>query len=231
MVFRRGSFVTGHLRAGHWVTQHYRGGLAPITAAVAADMDVVNKRTPLMRAAMEGDVGRVVQLLSEGTNPNTVDTYSQSALYYSTINGHPDISEILIGHGADIVQKEIADKVLAREKYSASAASRVSQGWSRGEDNFSLGEILNALADLDISIVDERGRTPLIRAAIRGDLAAVEFFIENGASVNHLDRLGQSALYYATINRRSDVASILEHKGADKSQQEVAERLLQRTKS
>ena len=196
MGYRSGSFVTGHFRNGQWVSPHYRGASISTFGLPAPDPDFTNKRTPLMRAAMAGDVGQASQLLVDGADPNVVDIFNQSALYYSTVNGHSEVSAVLITHGADTSQQIFAEKVLAGESLKHTLAARISQGWSCGQDNFSLDDIQAALAGgLNVSTVDERGRTPLIRAAIRGDSSAVKFFVQNGASVNVLDRLGQSALY------------------------------------
>ena len=221
--------VEGHFRNGHWVSPHLRGLSISASSFQEADRDAENRRTPLMRAAMAGDVGRVSQLLMEGADPNLLDVFRQSALYYAIVNGHPEVINILIAHGADKSQQVLAEKVLTAESHRHTLAAQIAQGWFSGQDNFSFEDIKAALeCGLEISTPDTRGRTALIRAAIRGDCAAVEFFVQNGAVVNHIDAVGQSALYYAVVNQHMSVASVLERHGADALQRKRAEELLLR---
>uniref|UniRef100_A0A665UXD3 Arf-GAP with coiled-coil, ANK repeat and PH domain-containing protein n=1 Tax=Echeneis naucrates TaxID=173247 RepID=A0A665UXD3_ECHNA len=52
-------------------------------------------------------------------------------------------------------------------------------------------------AEVNSSVAEEEGRTPLIGAAIGGSLLACEFLLQNGANINYRDLRGQGALHAA----------------------------------
>lgn len=186
-----------------------------------------NGRTLLMLAAIRGNLEEARSLLTQGSNPNLLDNLNQSALYYAVINQHPAVVELLRANGADTSQQTAAEALLDRVGHLDTPAERIRSSWHRGVDEFSFADIETALkSGLDLAVTDSNGRTPLIRAAIRGDVPAVRFLIENGSPINHLDRFGQSAIYYATVNKRSEVGELLALNGADLSQQDAAKELL-----
>jgi ankyrin repeat protein len=59
------------------------------------------------------------------------------------------------------------------------------------------------------------GRTPLMLAAFRGDLAAVGRLLELGADVNARDRDGDTALMFAAFKGHEPVVALLLRRGAD----------------
>ncbi|MCB9229070.1 MAG: ankyrin repeat domain-containing protein [Deltaproteobacteria bacterium] len=63
-------------------------------------------------------------------------------------------------------------------------------------------------------LVDQYGRTPLHRAVMLGDLAAVISLVENGANVNKADVNGMTPLGLAICFERSDVIQFLVDQGA-----------------
>ncbi|CAJ0928384.1 unnamed protein product [Ranitomeya imitator] len=54
-------------------------------------------------------------------------------------------------------------------------------------------------ADVNWVHSEEDGRTPLIQAVLSDSLVACEFLLQNGASVNQVDREGRGALHHATV--------------------------------
>lgn len=80
-------------------------------------------------------------------------------------------------------------------------------------------------------LLDPDGRTELMRAAMKGDVALLRSLLAKGDDPNELDRFNQSALYYAAINEKPDAVTILETHGADQAQRESAETLLQSFRS
>jgi ankyrin repeat protein len=62
---------------------------------------------------------------------------------------------------------------------------------------------------------ESHGRTPLIWAADRGQLSAVEILLAKGAEINAQDIEGQTALHYATVCEQEAVAKYLAEHGAD----------------
>ena len=62
--------------------------------------------------------------------------------------------------------------------------------------------------------IDERDRTPLARAAARGNTAAVLGYIEDGAEVDAHDDCGFTPLRHAARNGHTETVIILAQHGA-----------------
>jgi hypothetical protein len=58
--------------------------------------------TPLMRASLLGDTGRIQRLLSEGANVNEVSDDGSTALMWAAAGSHPDALEALLKAGANV---------------------------------------------------------------------------------------------------------------------------------
>lgn len=79
------------------------------------------------------------------------------------------------------------------------------------------GDRLIKTEKLDFAYVDDiNGRTPLIKAAARGNLGLVRSCVDNGVNVQHRDVYGREALHYASMVSAEVVGFLLQH-GADGS--------------
>lgn len=65
----------------------------------------------------------------------------------------------------------------------------------------------------DVNVGNREDLTPLIDACRTGNIALVAFLIQNGAAINHRDRCGRTALWYALIGGTGTVAELLIAKG------------------
>jgi ankyrin repeat protein len=61
----------------------------------------IEGHTPLMHAAFDGQLVRVISLLSEGADPNARDSGGETALMFAAMGGHLLVAKTLLGHGAD----------------------------------------------------------------------------------------------------------------------------------
>ncbi len=69
-----------------------------------------NKGAELIKAAEQGDVCRVQQLLEEGVDPNVRNASGETPLHRAAFYADADIMEILLKHGADPNAKDTAGK-------------------------------------------------------------------------------------------------------------------------
>lgn len=59
-------------------------------------------RTPLMRAAFEGNLPAVQRLLAAGADVNAADADGDTALMFAAYKGHAAVVHLLLAHGADL---------------------------------------------------------------------------------------------------------------------------------
>ena len=80
-------------------------------------------------------------------------------------------------------------------------------------------EIAQLLIDNDAvthEIYNDKNQSPLTVACQNGYLDVVEFFLDDGLDINHLDNDNKTSLFYALTNKHEDVAKLLISKGAHK---------------
>jgi len=80
-------------------------------------------------------------------------------------------------------------------------------------------EIAQLLIDNDAvthKLYNNKKQSPLTVACQNGYLDVVEFFLDDGLDINHLDKYNKTPLFYALTNNYQDVANLLTSKGAKK---------------
>merc|ERR1712034_291999 len=80
-------------------------------------------------------------------------------------------------------------------------------------------EIAQLLVDNDAvtnGLYNNKNQSPLTFACQNGFLDVVEFFLDDGLDINHLDSDNKTPLFYALANKHQDVAKLLISKGAPK---------------
>jgi len=140
----------------------------------------------LVRAAAEGDAETVRSLLERGASVDAVDTSGATALVAAAYGNHVDVAGLLIDAGADVNAQDVS-----RQSAFLIATSEV------GPDPALLELTLAAGADVDAK--DSFNGTGLIRAAHRGYVDIAERLLATEIDVDHVNRLGWTALLEAII--------------------------------
>jgi ankyrin repeat protein len=145
-----------------------------------------------MNTARTGFTEAMEMLLEHGADINVQDSRrQQSALMWAISYGHPDAARLLINNGADVNSRTIRLNEeftpLELEGYGASVVHAVPQG----------------------------GYTPLIFAAVKGDVETAQLLIEKGADINAVSETDGSSLVIAASQGNEDFALYLLERGAD----------------
>ena len=152
--------------------------------------------TALMFAAREGTLDCVDLLLKSGSDANQVSADGSSALLIAVQNGNYGVANFLLDHGAN---PNLANKknwtplyltVKNRNQETTAVPGPVSEGalefmttlFSKGADpNVRIQEETEVHQGMTALWLKEAGATPLLRAALSGDLVGVKLLLEHGA--------------------------------------------------
>jgi uncharacterized protein len=77
------------------------------------------------------------------------------------------------------------------------------------------------LSQFGIDVVDGEGRTAFINAVIENNKDFIYWLLDNGANINHQDRIGYSALHFACESHQIELCNILLDKGANPNLQDI----------
>jgi uncharacterized protein len=161
----------------------------------------------LIAAARAGDEGRVRSLLEDGADVQARDASGATALVAAAYGNHLAAARELVEAGADVNAKDETE-----QSAYLIATSEV------GDDPRLLELTLANGADVDAK--DSYNGTGLIRAADRGHVAIVKRLLETEVEIDHVNRLGWTALLEAIIlgggdRRHTEVVRLLVEAGAD----------------
>ena len=162
------------------------GAARTVTRLLAAGADPNRARgtgeTPVMTCARTGAVEAVTALFARGADPSAAEPWhGQTALMWAAGEGHAEVAQVLIDHGADVE---------ARSKGGFTALLIA----AREDDPALVGHLVAAGADVNAAAPD--GTTPLHVAAVRGHAALAMALLEHGADPN-ADGPGYTALHWA----------------------------------
>ena len=127
----------------------------------------------LIRAAWDNDLDRARQLISAGADVNHEDDTQQSAYLVASSEGHQELLELTLDHGADVA---------ALDSYNGTGLIRAAE---RGHAAI-VGRLLRT--DIDVDHVNNLGWTALHEAIILGDgspryVDTVRLLVAGGADV------------------------------------------------
>jgi uncharacterized protein len=157
-------------------------GVATLAVAASAQQAV----PALIAAAERGDVATLRRLLDAGAGVNERDARGRNAVLAATQGGHEAAARLLIERGADVnAQDEISDSAFLL------AGARGLTGIVRAA--------LAATPAPDFKRLNRYGGTALIPASHHGHVETVRLLLATPIDVNHVNRLGWTALLEAII--------------------------------
>ena len=165
-----------------------RRAIARLLLIHGADPNVPNHRgvTPLIAASFSGDRRTVEALLAAGANPGVRDATGKGPVVYAAGRGFKRIVTLMLDENLDA--DAIYGNNLTGLMWAAGHSNDVPEG-----DGLETVELFLA-RNVDVNRVDDRGRTALMIAAERGHSKIVSRLLEVGASANHKDKEGNTAL-------------------------------------
>jgi len=163
------------------------------------DATAKNGMTALMAAIWNGGRTDTVRLLLRYDPDLTIRQPSSDwrALTFAAVNGHTEILQTLFDHG-DRVEEEDWKALAFAVQYRSMET---------------VGLLLENGADIDGR--DDRGRTPLMRAAANSDTPMLALLLEHGAGLDLIDEEGKTALIHASAKANLENVQLLLEYGAD----------------
>ena len=184
-------------------------------------------RTPLMNAALNGNVQVVKSVIKRGADPSLMDNRGWNTLHCAAQGGDTDIISLIHTHLPNIDSKTgegdtplmlaaSCGKLHAVKWFlekGATVACESNKGWNtlhyaaQGGDTDIISLIHTHLPNIDSKTGE--GDTPLMVATLWGKLHAVEWFLEKGATVACENNVGWNTLHYAAQGGDTDIISLI----------------------
>jgi len=162
--------------------------IAALLAALAlSSAALANSYEDSLSSARRGDTAQLVQLLSRGVDPNTVDDQGNTLLMLAAREGNGETVAAILKFRPKVAQRNVAGD------------SALMLAALKGHEDI-VDQLLEAAAP-----IDHDGWTPLMYAAFEGHLGIVERLLARGANVNALAPNKSNALMVAARNGHLDV--------------------------
>uniref|UniRef100_A0AAZ3RH15 Serine/threonine-protein phosphatase 6 regulatory ankyrin repeat subunit A n=1 Tax=Oncorhynchus tshawytscha TaxID=74940 RepID=A0AAZ3RH15_ONCTS len=182
-------------------------------------------RTALHHAAFSGHLEMVRLLLSRGANINAFDKKDRRAIHWAAYMGHIEVVKLLASHGSEVSCK---DKKAYTPLHSAASSGMISVVKYLLDLGVDVSQCIHTPPRIQLcshcSITTPRkdralcganvnqskdGKTPLHMTAIHGRFSRSQAIIQNGESLNALNRI------YTKRNLNLDCLNLLLNTGAD----------------
>ena len=172
-------------------------------------------RSCVFYAAAEGRALIIGYLVESGSNPNlgTSENHYEpgsTPLMACAEKNEIECFDILVEKGADIAQKrdDGADAIYIAARFGHLELIRtLFERLTEEEREDEIKKIVNRPS--------YRGRTPLLTAALHGHVILLKEFRDHGASLDHQDDLGYTAIMYAASQGYHDIVKFLIQSGAN----------------
>ncbi len=186
-------------------------------------------------AVMKNRKVRVVKLIDQGAQINTVYQNYWTLLQVAALEGFVDIVEVLLDNGAEVnavnCDQDTALHLAAENGHKrvvellVAAKADISKAGNHGYTTLHKA-CLSGNADLvsmlmdqgaDVNRVANIGSTPLHVAAIRGNIKMAQNLLDRKAEINVVDKIGNTPLSRAARKRgdQSELWHFLKSRGAD----------------
>jgi ankyrin repeat protein/DNA-binding beta-propeller fold protein YncE len=182
--------------------------LSPISLQDTAndkEIEMEQLNMALIAAAGQGDLAAVKDLLNQGASVHASNGQGVTALIAAAYQNQLEVAKVLIEAGADVNVKDNTQQ----SAYLIPTA----------EGYLDLLK-LTLQVGADVHSLDSYNGTGLIRAADRGHVEIIEELLKTDIAIDHVNRLGWTALLEAIIlgdgrQRHTEVVRLLVQAGAD----------------
>lgn len=171
-----------------------------VISDAAANKKIIPIGDRLIKAAGNGGLDIVKELLEKGAAGKADGTAGGSALAAAAHNGHRDIIKTLIESGVDVNARDNDGDTVLMNAVGSGKPDVVKM-------------ILDAGADVNVR--DNNGRTVLMKAAGSGDFNLIRTLIDKGADVNVKSNRGETMLMAAAGGGDPEVFRLFLDKGQD----------------
>eukprot|EP00002_Diphylleia_rotans_P025279 TRINITY_DN4997_c0_g1_i1.p1 TRINITY_DN4997_c0_g1~~TRINITY_DN4997_c0_g1_i1.p1 ORF type:complete len:746 (-),score=154.01 TRINITY_DN4997_c0_g1_i1:1937-4174(-) len=167
----------------------------------------------LCKAAMHGDLSQLHHLLeTDFCDSDALGIHEVTPLHCASVSGHVAAVRLLLEHqDSQSMQSPDMDASPLDLMATATPLHWACLSW-RGSNCGVVRVLLESGANVDA--VDAAGWTPLMYAAVRGDLFVVEKLLENQASLARLTLLNKhTVLHVAAAANKADIVRLLVSRG------------------
>lgn len=210
-----------------WPDQPLQSGATAVTQS-----GLTGREKELFDAVRRRDAALVEFILASDVDLSAADDFGDTALMYAALHATPDIVKELLDHKADPNQANHAGatplmraardfrKVRLLLKVGAEVDVRSQDGRTAlhvAARQPGTGTALETLlgAGANVNARDSRGVTPLMEAALAGDLRSMSLLVKHGAAINARRKNGHTALMAAVRSRGLEAVWFLVDRGAD----------------
>jgi len=193
----------------------------------------------LIRAADNGNIERVRELLDSGVDSNITNNDGETSLIYASREGHIEIVQLLLDRGADPkIRTNYGDTALISASYEGhtdivelllknGADPNIDNDgytalWWASHDHIDIVRLLlDHGANPNIRNID--GVTALIEASGEGHIDIVQLLLDHGADPDIRDNYGKTALIQASNNSHTDIVKLIrDHIDLQRAKQNLA---------
>ncbi|KAI1635753.1 ankyrin repeat-containing domain protein [Biscogniauxia mediterranea] len=169
-------------------------GIRPVSLNATDD----NGETALMMASQSGKLDLVERLLASGADPDILDRWNNSALYYAIHNESVDVVAALLNKGARIDVPRASDqKPLLFYAMSTPEIARLLLEYGA-----------------DVNLADSTGNMAINIALASGKVEVAKMIIEKGTDIDHMNADGWAPIFDAVYSNNVTLTRLLAENGA-----------------